>query len=101
MNTLSGPVVQRASGIVVPAGSLDKKQERLTRDEFRLLLRLFKLGRAHHMLAMFVCVDCKQPVQIRQHDRIVTEGQTEAGAAMNAPGGNHSLACGCTVWMVR
>jgi hypothetical protein len=52
------------------------------------------------MLAMFVCVDCKQPVQIRQHDRIVTEVPTATGPT-NAPGGNHSLACGCTDWTVR
>jgi hypothetical protein len=99
MDVQSG-MVQRASGLVVPAATLDKKQERLTRDEFRLLLRLFKLGRAHHMLAMFVCVECKQPVQIRQHDRIVTEVPTATGPT-NAPGGTHSLACGCTDWTVR
>lgn len=93
-------VVQRPSGIVVPSATLDKKQERLTRDDFRLLVRFFKAGRARKWVGMYVCTDCKEPVQIRQHDRLVTSVPVESGT-VNAPGGNYSLACGCTQWTVK
>lgn len=91
---------QRASGILVPTATLDKQQYTIPQSHFVKLKRLMAFAREYELTAMYFCQRCKEPVQLKQFDRIVTEVGPK-DAKVNAAGGRFSLSCGCSVWSIR
>lgn len=89
---------ERASGLLVPAATLDKQRYTLPESDFVKLRRLMKFAREYGLIAMYFCEVCKQPVKLEQHDRLVTDAGPEK---TNAKGGRFTLACDCSHWTIR
>lgn len=89
---VDGGLAQRASGLYVPAATIQKT---LPEQDFRRMKRLMGLSRSHGMEARYFCRECRQPVALDQEDRLIQ------GSDRRAPGGRFVLECGCTTWRVR
>ena len=85
-------LVQRRSGLYVPAEAVERT---LLEDDWRKLTRLFKLAKAQHMVGMFFCESCREPIAGSNEDRLVS------GTDGKALGGRIVLKCGCSTWRVK
>jgi hypothetical protein len=92
---------QRSSGILVPTATLDKTQYTMPQSDFVKLKRLMAFAREFELTAMYFCQRCKEPVQLKQADRIVTEVPGPKETKVNASGGRFSLSCVCSQWVIR
>lgn len=92
---------QTASGIIIPAQTLDRLERRMDPQEFKQLLRALALAGKHGMRGLFSCDTCHAPIAVEQHDQIVTQIPDGAGKTTSAGGGRPSLRCGCTTWAVK
>lgn len=93
--------VPRASGVLVPAETLDKQDYTLPEADFVKMRRLMTFAREYGMTAMYFCNECHQPVKIAQKNRIVTEIDGPKRTKKNAAGGRYELMCGCSHWTIR
>lgn len=92
---------QTASGIIIPAQTLDRLHRTIVKQEFVKLTRLLTFAKANGMKALFTCDTCNMPIAFQHHDQIVTEIEDRKGRKSPAGGGRFSLQCGCTTWDIR
>ena len=85
-------LTQRISGLYVPK---DATERTILEDDWRKMLRLFRLAKDQRMVAAYFCRECKQPINGSNEDRLV---QGKDGKAL---GGHIVLRCKCTVWRVK
>lgn len=101
MASPSPAFAQRASGLLVPSATLEKQTYTLPEADFVKLKRLMKFAREFGLVAMYFCETCKEPVQLKQADRIVVEVDGPDQTKVNASGGRFTLSCGCSIWSIR
>lgn len=85
-------MTQRVSGLYVPAEAVERT---ILEDDWRKMLRLFRLAKQQEMVAAYFCRQCKQPINGSNEDRLVS------GRDGKALGGHIVLRCQCTVWRVK
>lgn len=94
----AGPgFAQTASGILIPAQTLDRLHRTVPEKDFVKLKRLLAFAKSQGMKAFFTCDTCHEPIRMNHHQQIVTEHEDRTPAG----GGRLSLECGCTTWQVR
>ena len=97
----AGQFTQQSSGILVPTATLDKTQRTLMEASFKRYERfMWFAGTENKMLVVFHCMACKARIRLRRHNRIVDEINAPQGK-QDAPGGDITLVCDCTIWSVR
>lgn len=90
---------QTASGIIIPAATLDRLHRTVPEADFVKLKRNLAFAKAHGMRALYICDTCQSPIRMEHHDQIISADDTKD---RKQPGGGRlSLECGCTTWMVR
>lgn len=90
-----------AGGVLVPTATLDKTGRTLLAADFRKVERFMQYaGREHRWLVVYHCATCRQRIRMRRLNRI-TEEFAVPGGTQEAPGGDITLVCDCTIWTVR
>ena len=85
-------LTQRISGLYVPKDAIERT---ILEDDWKKMLRLFRLARQQQMVAALFCSNCRSPIAGSNEDRLV---QGKDGKAL---GGRIHFKCGCTVWRVK
>lgn len=92
-------LIQRKSGIQVPATAVTRRERVMARSKFLRLLRQMQFSRAYGLVARFECETCKQPVRMQHGAAILqTDG---ANNNINPKTDAFSLSCSCSVWTVK
>lgn len=96
-------LAETQSGLVVPSDAVAKTQRTLDNETFKKLRRLVREAKDNHLGTVFICTECKQPVELKQVDRIIETASTIVDGKMeprNAPGGRLMIECKCSEWHV-
>lgn len=83
---------QRASGLYVPSGAVEKT---LPAEDFQRMRRAMRMTKRHGIHLVPACPECKGFIALERHDRLVQGVRGKAG------GGRFRARCSCTVWTVR
>jgi hypothetical protein len=93
-------LVERKSGLFVPASAAAKRERPMARKKFLRLLRDMKFSRQAGLITRFLCDSCKEPVKLHHGEqRLLQTAHREN--TINPAKDVFSLECSCSVWTVK